>query len=191
MHAPVLVTPADTDGVVTVDELKAHLRVDGSDEDVLIELLRDGAVAHLDGYSGVLGRAIATQTWRQDFDAFDGDTLRLPLPAASIASVKVRDSAGQLATVSSSSYLLQEDALGSLVRFDDDYTYPSDLADTKAIAVEFAAGYDAVPSAIKVAVLLLVGHWYANRETVVTGTIATELPLAVAALIAPYRRVGI
>ena len=27
------------------------------------------------------------------------------------------------------------------------------------------------------AVYLLVAHWYANREAVVTGTIATELPL--------------
>ncbi|MFP5432845.1 MAG: head-tail connector protein [Alphaproteobacteria bacterium] len=44
---------------------------------------------------------------------------------------------------------------------------------------------------MKAAILLLVGHWYANREAVVTGTIATQLPMAVDALLAPLRRVGI
>lgn len=29
------------------------------------------------------------------------------------------------------------------------------------------------------AILLLVGHWYANREAVVIGTIASDVPLAV------------
>lgn len=37
------------------------------------------------------------------------------------------------------------------------------------------------------AMLLLVGHWYENREAVALGTIATDLPMAVEALISPYR----
>lgn len=37
------------------------------------------------------------------------------------------------------------------------------------------------------AMLLLIGHWFENREAVVIGTIVAELPMAVEALIAPYR----
>ena len=56
------------------------------------------------------------------------------------------------------------------------------------------AGYGAaaaVPAAIKQAMLLLIGHWFANREAVNVGNIVTAMPLAVEALIAPYRRVGV
>ncbi|KPX09496.1 hypothetical protein ALO75_200090 [Pseudomonas syringae pv. coryli] len=36
---------------------------------------------------------------------------------------------------------------------------------------------------VQQAVLLLVGHWYANREAVVIGTITAEVPLAVERLL--------
>jgi uncharacterized phiE125 gp8 family phage protein len=47
--------------------------------------------------------------------------------------------------------------------------------------------YQAVPPAIKQAILLLVGHWFANRETVVIGTIVAQMPSAVEALLSTYR----
>lgn len=40
---------------------------------------------------------------------------------------------------------------------------------------------------ITTAMLLLIGHWYANRESVVVGTITSEMPMAVDSLISPYR----
>lgn len=40
---------------------------------------------------------------------------------------------------------------------------------------------------INAACLLILGHLYANREDVVTGTIATELPKGSKALLTPYR----
>lgn len=38
-------------------------------------------------------------------------------------------------------------------------------------------------SDVEQAILLLVGHWYANREAVAVGTIATAMPLAVESLL--------
>lgn len=59
---------------------------------------------------------------------------------------------------------------------------------------------DAVPSddpnglldnaSIDQAMLLLVGHWYANREAV-SDTQMSEVPLGVNHLLQPYRRMGV
>ena len=40
---------------------------------------------------------------------------------------------------------------------------------------------------ITTAMLLMIGHWFENRESVVVGTTTSELPMAVDALICPYR----
>jgi uncharacterized phiE125 gp8 family phage protein len=190
MHAPVLVTPPTAMPVSTA-EAKLHLRVDGTDEDNLIAALIAACTEYLDGYAGVLGRCLVTQTWRQDFDRW-GKHLRLPLPAATLASVKVRNSAGQLATVDTDDYSLLKDARGSYVRFKDAYVYPADLAQTQGISIEFTAGYGpegaAVPAPLRLAILLGVGDLYTNREAKVEGL--TTNP-SFEALITPYRRVGV
>ncbi|HFS7074846.1 TPA: head-tail connector protein, partial [Enterobacter hormaechei] len=44
---------------------------------------------------------------------------------------------------------------------------------------------------VKAAMLLLIGHWYANRESVAIGQTVAEVPLAVEALLQPYRIYGV
>src|SRR4051794_5405809 len=95
--APVRTVPP-TLHILSVDEVKAHLRVDGNDDDTLIEALRDTVEAHLDGWSGILGRGLLTQSWRQALAQFPPDyRIRLPLaPVASITSVTYFDLATNL-----------------------------------------------------------------------------------------------
>jgi uncharacterized phiE125 gp8 family phage protein len=56
-----------------------------------------------------------------------------------------------------------------------------------AIRNEYICGYGAaatnVPPALRQAMLLLIAHWFENREAVVTGTIATTIPLSARSLI--------
>lgn len=62
---------------------------------------------------------------------------------------------------------------------------------------ESSAGYSEDPDSIlltedvKAAMLLLIGHWYANRETVIVGDTVAEVPFAVEALLQPYRIYGL
>ena len=58
------------------------------------------------------------------------------------------------------------------------------------VKITITAGFgaaDDVDEGLKVAIKMLVGHWYDNRETVVMGMSAIELPMAVSALLARYR----
>jgi len=211
MHAPILVTPPTT-MPVTLEEAKLHLKVEGDEENGLINGLIAGAVSYLDGWTGILGRALVEQTWRQDFDMF-GCTMRLVLgPVSEIVSITYRNAAGQVSTVADSDYALVTDSLGPRVFWDAGYSAPGDLYEQGAVSVTYKAGYpttpaveadpdavppvssaeasSTVPAALKVAILLMVGHWYANRETVAEGSFS-ELPFAANALIAPFRRMAL
>jgi uncharacterized phiE125 gp8 family phage protein len=172
-------------------EAKAHLRVDHFDDDALITVLIEAATSHLDGWTGVLGRALVTQTWSQSFDAFS-DRLRLPMPAASVTSLTCINQAGTTITVAEGDYVLSADALGSFVEPTYDVEWPTPRDQSRAVTVTFTAGGAVadVPAALKAAILLMVGDLYSNREGVVTGTIVAENP-TVSALIRPYCRTGV
>lgn len=196
MYRPVLVT-APAIHPVTQAEAKLHCRVDGTAENALIDGLIAAAVSHLDGWSGIMGRCLEEQEWRQDFDCF-AQILRLPLdPVIEISSVTYRNTAGQLATVDSDDYRLLTDALGPHVRFNDDFDYPGDLNQAAAVSVEFVAGWEAtgspatstLPGAIKAAILLMVGDLYKNREASVEGTVKANP--AVKALLKPHSRIRV
>lgn len=188
-------TVAPAELPVTLAEAKAHLRVDHDTEDDLISTLLQAAVDHLDGHGGVLGRCLINQTWRVDFWTWQ-PAFRLPFPdVSSVSSVVYSDVDNAEQTVSAGLYELIEDAQGGLVKMLDDFTEPT-LYDDRSdpVRITFVAGYgadaDDVPSAIKAAILLMVGHWFKNREAVADFS-PNVLPMAVDALITPYRRVGI
>ncbi|RWG80942.1 MAG: hypothetical protein EOQ69_19360, partial [Mesorhizobium sp.] len=145
------------------------------------------------GYSGITGRALVTQTWQQDFDGF-GQCLRLPVgPLASVSSVTYYDGSNVQQTLGTSVYDKFTDALGPYVGLKPNQSWPSTYARPDAVSVTFVAGeaVDDVPAPLKVAIMLLAANWFENREAVNVGNITSEMPMGVAALIAPYRRVGV
>lgn len=187
---------------ITLTEAKDHCRVDGTDDDTLITSLIVAAREYVEGYQN---RALITQTWELVLDAWpDGDSIELPLPPLqSVTSLKYKDSAGAETAWAATNYIVDTDSyLGRLV-LADDISWPSDeLYPAGGIRIRFVAGYpptgsgesidyDAnVPQKIKQAMLLLVGHWYENREAVAAGSM-TEIPLAVNALLSQDRVVPI
>lgn len=202
MHRPVLVT-SPTITPVSLADAKMQLAVDHDEHDNMIAGFITAAVCHLDGWVGILGRALVEQTWRQDFDGFGG-CMRLPIyPVLSITSIVATDSAGAPTTIADSDYALMEDAAGSFVRFKIGAVLPSDLNAIKPVAVTYLAGYatipevpgdppvpaqSSVPAAIKAAILIHVRLMYdAYRLGSDAGPIPTD---AIDALVAPFRRVS-
>lgn len=177
---------------ITLAEARTHLRSDTSfapdaAEDALITGLIDAAVNWLDGWTGVLGMALMPQTWEMALDAFPNLEIMVPLgPVISVASISYTDAAGAAQVLPGASYSI--DVQGARVRPVD--FWPVTATSMAAVKIRWVAG-QGCPPAIRAAILILIGHWYgAGREPVVTGTIAQEVPLTVATLIAPFRRVG-
>lgn len=163
---PVLVTPPASP-VVTLADLKAHLRVDYSAEDALIQSLGDAATAHLDGWRGVLGRGLRLQTWSVEFRGQSAPFL-IPMPDATVTAVLADAVAVTTYTTCITPMgLYVDDVAGDVVVI----TFTVELPDEQ------------MPLA-QAAVKLLVGHWFANREAV--GRTAV-LPMAVDAMIEPLR----
>lgn len=185
---PVLVTPP-AEQVITLAEAKDHLRVDSDDEDTLITAIVQAATDYLDGYNGVLGRCLVTQTWRQDFPCWY-HTLPLPFPTASDVAVAYDDADGNAQTVAGA--YVAGTVGGPVVSFPASFSQGSLQADNAApVRVTFASGYgaaDDVPWSIKAAILLHVGTLYQYRETIADNVKPTG---AYEALIAPHRWVSI
>lgn len=194
MLAPVLITAPAVD-VVTFDEASIWLRGDGvTDEKALVEALIASATAHLDGWSGILGRCLINQVWAVPYKGWSRE-LRLPFPNVSAATVKYYDANNVEQTVAGADMAVLHDAEGSYVRLSDDYAFPNLYDDRDdAVNITLTAGYGtaatAVPAPIRTAILLMVAHWFHNREAVADSALA-ELPMGVSALITPYRRIGV
>ena len=160
---PVLVT-APTAEIVTLEDMKAHLSVTHDAEDGLIEALTAAAVAYLDGWTGVLGRCIAEQTWRVTLEAAGAYVLPMP----DVTGAETDYGAGVVALD------LVATPRGPRVEV------------TEACDVEFTCEMRGPMTAlVSQAVKLLVGHWYQNREA--AGPAMAETPLAVDMIVSAIR----
>ncbi|MVA47332.1 hypothetical protein GOZ83_19955 [Agrobacterium vitis] len=190
---------APTASILTLSEIKEHLRVEQDDdaENDLLEALISVAETYLDGYSGVLGRCMITQTWRYSLYGWPSCRLDLPFPDVASVTVRYRDDDDQEQTLPDSQYQLLEGAGGSFVRWFDSFSGPSLYDRGDAVQVDMVCGYgdtaDAVPANIIHAAKLMIGAWYENRENVVVSNLISQLPISVSAqaLLATVRRVGV
>lgn len=163
--------------IVPLPVVKQHLRVDGDDEDGYLDSLIRGAVAHLDGPRGVLGRCIQQQAWALDLPDGWSDSIRLPLPTVEDVSAVTIDGDGA------------EAPLPIIQRACGVWTFARPVESTPLPArVSFVAGVpDDILPALRQAVLLIVGNWYLNREEVAAAASATALPLSAQRILAPLK----
>lgn len=166
---------------VTLTAAKLHLRVTHNAEDALIAAL---IVAAREYCEGVTRRALATQTLEAYMARWPARSyMELPRPPLqSVTSVKYTDSTGAEHTLTD--YIV--DTNSGRVWLSDGGSWPGEtLAPVNPIKVRYVAGYTNAPESLKQAMLLLIGHWFLNREA--TGEVAGPLAFAVSALLSLYR----
>lgn len=174
-HVVVIEAPSP---VVTWEDADLHLRLDGDvSQKTYVEGLIAAATGWLDGPGGRLGRALGGQTLEWRGSEWPCGEFDFPYPPyIELVSVKYVDPDGVEQTLPMSDPLYFEDM-------------PSVRGRSTDIRIRYRAGYQAVPPAIKVAILLYVAAWYENREEVVIGASVAPLPPSVGAeaLLATYK----
>lgn len=178
---------------LTLAECYTHLRVvavdsDGHPEDELIMALAKAAREYCENFTGL---SLALKDYEVRFTAFP-DPLELPHPpfVALLGGITVSDEVSDNA-LDEDSYTVNDysDLFATIAPVT---TWPT-VADGTSIRIRYRAGYGDeseaaghLPASIKAAMLLVLGHLYANREAS-TADALTTIPLGVAALLNQHR----
>ena len=179
---------------IELDELKAHLRDKGIDEDnYLSSVIIPSARASVEA---ALSRALITQTWEWVWDGGFPATgrLKFPLPPLqSVEAVKYIDTDGTTQTWASSNYTVETRGEFGRLWLADGIAWPTDLklSQPGVAWIEFIAGYgdepDTVPGGIRNLVLMMAAHLYQQREPTVTGVTISKVPFHIDLMTWQYR----
>lgn len=198
------VTEAPETEPITLDEAKAHLKIDDdfNSEDALITSLIRTARRMCESYSG---RSFLTQERIIKMDRFPscgsniysrarrGDGMTVPYgPIQTIDAIKYIDGDGIEQTLDIADY--KTDLHSDLARIYPTDTWPETSDEPNAVTVEYTAGFDPVsggteelPEEVKQAMLMQIGTLYQNRQDEVTGTSVNQMNLTSKALLDPIK----
>ena len=173
---------------VTLAEAKHFIRVEHEDDDDVITALIAGARIHVEAATR---RALMTQSWRVIRDCWpeSGRLALLPVPLVSVDAARIRKQDGSAQPIDVATLTIDKAAAPATLAF---MAPPAPERAAGGIEIDITCGYgDAgdVPEPLRQAIRMLVAHWYENRG-LVSGEVAM-LPASVAALIAPYRVLGL
>lgn len=179
LNTPPVVEP------VTLDQAKAHLKVDTGDDDALIGALIAAARARAEWHTG---RAFLAQGWTLWLDDWPCDGVaEIPLPplqAVSAVTLYGRDDGANV--LDAAVYQVDAASQPGRIALKPGAGAFTDLRGINAIAIAFNAGYgdsaDTVPAPIVQAILRILARLYGNR-----GDEAFALDAVTQALLAPYR----
>lgn len=186
---------------ITLAQAKAHLRVDGSDEDNLIEALIGAATDHVSGRNGYTGRALVPQIWDCYLQQLPLRPIYLPLsPLIAIDSIVYKDASGEEQTLDADLYSVNATSAPAYIELLSGKNWPDLFGSWDSVKIRFECGYSptdtdsptdlasGVPEAIKAAIKLVIGDLYAHREgQALQSGVKYEVNPTVKALLSPYR----
>ena len=200
---------------ITLDEAKAHLRIDTPDEDALIQSLILTSRLHVEV---ALGLTLLTQTWSCFFDRWPTlrnargagtpqvdtvtpypltqahgalDAITLPLsPVKSVDAIRVYAEDGTFLNLPLAGFSFDLVSRHPRIMRKQGTLTPEPGRRLNGIEVAITCGFGAqhsdVPAPIRQALLLLVAHWYEHRDPGEIGTVEARVPAAVSNLLANY-----
>lgn len=175
---------------ITVSDAKKHMRIEHNDDDAFIASLINVAISFTD-VTGALGKAMISQTWAEHVGA-NPSTVYLSLgPVQSVSAIKYYDVDNALQTATLSDFHLIGQPGRYLIYPKAGKSWPTTFSRDDAIRIEYLIGYGDnstdVPNTVRHALLMLVAHYYENRENELIGTISKTLPFGYDDLIGQER----
>jgi uncharacterized phiE125 gp8 family phage protein len=178
---------------VSLAEVKDHLYVTGSQDDALLTDLIRSATAALENRCN---RCFVNQTRKLTMHGWTdkryvhGDRIYFPRsPVANSSGVSityVAASNGTTTTWATSDYTVHFRERPSYIGLAYNASWPDVRNIDNSVTVTYTAGHGTdqadVPHNVKLAIKMLVGHWYRNREATIEGNV-NELPLGVESLL--------
>lgn len=156
---------------VTLAEVKLHLRIDGTDEDALLNVLIASARRW---FEDITGRTLYATTYEYSLGEWPcGDRIVLPRATTltSIASLVYFGTDGTPATWDASNYIADTVRMPGALVLAYGNSWPSaDLYPVEPIRIRYTAGMATsspltyVPDGIRQTLLLAIGDWYERRE---------------------------
>lgn len=174
---------------LSLTEAKAHLRLDTVDEDDLVTAL---IVAARQIVEKATGLALLTQTWRIIADSWPAPLqVKLPLrPFASLAAIRVYDAANVATVLAAATYFVDAQPYAARVQFANSPPMPGRAI--AGIELDVVAGFGAtaasVPEPLRLALRMLVAHWFEARGDAAGDASPRQIPVVVEALLQPFRR---
>lgn len=190
---------------ITLGEALIHLR--SADEQIEYSLIEGYITAARQYFEDHDDRRLMAQTWKLTLDRFPA-VIEVPLrPVQLINSIKYLDPDGAQQTLDLADY--QVDYSSFLTRITPAYdTYwPAIRYQMAAVEVEFIVGYggldaydeytefqgdqNGIPKHLINALMLHIGHMYANREDTILGVSLQPIPRGYDALVGASRRLNV
>lgn len=182
------VITAATTYPVSLTEAKSHLKIDTNADDTYIESIIKAATQLCEEYTNRFFIDTVIEQYASNFAELQ--TL-FKSKVSAVAHVKYYDSDNTLQTLSATVYDTQLNYEPSQIQLADGQSFPDITKRNDAVLVRYTVGYGSsasdVPEIIKQAILLTIGNFYQNRNSVVIGRIATELPQNVKWLLDTYK----
>lgn len=171
---------------ITLAAAKSHLRVEVADDDSLITNLITAARVYLERRTGYWMASRAAVMELNGFPPRGGDIVFPIRPVTSVSQMQyLPDGASALSTMTAGTdyRLVNTGTLTHRIRLPYGVSeWPKSGLASDAVRVSFVCGAASAEANMNQAMLLLIGHWYENRETAVVGSISSQVSFTIESL---------
>lgn len=173
--------------MITVEEVKAARRIEHSEEDALLESLIKSALQYIERRTGQI--FVKREQEEMVLDQLPAGSNGIELhwtPVRAVQSVSYLGAGGVAESLGEGEVYLDGRGVYPVLYPVNGAQWPESTYARGSVTVVADIGYAELPYDIRLAALLLIGHFYENREAVVIGTIAASVPHGFEMLIADY-----